>query len=104
MKTWLLNQSEVVQVLRLYFSCPSMGFLAMACSQFLPGKASESPGQEFYIEITSAVSSHPEISASVGEKKEATVVPWRSKLGLDSSRMFTSTYQYHQVEFSSTYI
>lgn len=29
--------------------------------------------QEFYIEITSAVSSHPEISASVGEKKEATV-------------------------------
>lgn len=30
--------------------------------------------QEFYIEITSAVSSHPEISASVGEKKEATVV------------------------------
>ena len=36
--------------------------------------------QEFYIEITSAVTSNPEINAFVGEKKEATVVPVMTRL------------------------
>ena len=90
MKTWLLNVVSQYEVRSsgCTILMPSYG-LPFSCSQFLPvGQIIGSPGQEFYIEITSAVTSHPEISAYVGEKKEATVVPRRSKLGLDTSRMF----------------
>ena len=57
-----------------------LGFMRRSKLRYLCYMVGIAQWQEFYIEITSAVTSNPEINAFVGEKKEATVVPVMTQL------------------------